>query len=158
MKLLKTRILAAALAATLAAAGCGNRQSDASPNASDSPAPATADFQQPASALEPSLATTATDGAATNAATPAGEFFTKSMAGPFAASDAGPKENYDRALIAFQIGDYARAARELQDLAGNSKLTSPQKEAVQNLLMQTLKLAPDLTATNRPPLPQLPGR
>jgi hypothetical protein len=69
-----------------------------------------------------------------------------------------PKETYDRALIAFQIGDYARATRELQDLAGNSKLTSSQKEAVQNLLMQTLKLAPDLTATNKPPLPQLPGR
>jgi hypothetical protein len=156
MKLLQTRILAAALAATLAAAGCGKRQSDAPPNTSDSPALATADLQQSASALEPSLGAMAIDGAATNAATPSGEFMTTSMAGPFAASDTGSKETYDRALIAFQIGDYARAARELQDLAGNSKLTSTQKEAVQNLLMQTLKLAPDLTATNKPP--HLPGR
>ena len=137
-----------AVAATLAVAGCGKRQGDASPNASDSPAAVTPDVRQPVSALEPSLMGTLADGAATNAASPAGEFLAKSMAGPFAASDMGLKESYERALIAFQTGDYSRAARELQNLAGNSKLTSPQSEAVQNLLMQTLKVAPDLAATN----------
>jgi hypothetical protein len=155
MKLLQTRIMALALAATLAVAGCGKRPSDA-------PAVAAADVQQPAPVLEPSLAAMATDGGATNAANPAGEFMAKSMASPFATSDMGLKESYDRALIAFQIGDYARAASELQDLADNSHLTTPQKEAVQNLLMQTLKLAPNLAATNTvsaaKPIGQIPGR
>jgi hypothetical protein len=155
MKLIQTRIMALALTATVVVAGCGKRQSDAS-------AAATADVQQPAPVLEPSLAAMATDGAAANAATPAGEFMTKSMASPFATSDMGRKQSYDRALIAFQIGDYARAASELQDLADTSNLTAPQKEAVQNLLMQTLKLAPNLAATNTvsaaKPIGQIPGR
>jgi hypothetical protein len=155
MNLLQTRILAVALASTLVVAGCGKRQSDA-------PTAATADVQQPAPVLEPSLAAAATDDATTKPATPAGEFMAKSMASPFATSDMGLKESYDRALIAFQIGDYARAASELQDLAENSHLTTPQKEAVQNLLMQTLKVAPNLAATNTvsaaKPIGQIPGR
>lgn len=78
----------------------------------------------------------------------AAEFAWKSEASPFAQADPALKESYNRALIAFQIGDYARAISELQDLAGTSNLTSAQQQAVKTLLLQTLKLAPDLAATN----------
>jgi outer membrane murein-binding lipoprotein Lpp len=140
--------MVAALAGALMLAGCGKRQADGQPSASDNSAVATTEAQQPVLAPGDSLTAAPISDSATNAATPAAEFLAKSMASPFAAADLGLKESYDRALIAFQIGDYARVASELQDLAGISNLTPPQKEAVQNLLLRTLKLAPDLAATN----------
>jgi hypothetical protein len=58
------------------------------------------------------------------------------------------RETYDRALIANQIGDYPRALAELQDLAANTTLNPRQQQAVQDLLAQIKKAAPDLVATN----------
>jgi hypothetical protein len=149
MKMLSDRwTITVVLAAALTVAGCGKRKADAPPSVSDGPAVANPDAQQPALTPEGGLAAASDSDSVTNAATPAAEFLAKSMASPFAAADMGLKESYDRALIAFQIGDYARAASELRDLAGIANLTSPQKQAVENLLLQTLKLAPDLAATS----------
>ena len=78
----------------------------------------------------------------------AAEFATKSLASPFAKADLALKESYDRALIAFQIGDYARAVSELDDLAATPDLTSAQQKAVKDLLAKTLKMAPELAASH----------
>ncbi len=79
--------------------------------------------------------------------TGAAEFQKKSLASPFAQAELALKESYNRALIAFQIGDYARAVSELQDLAKTPDLNPEQKQAVQDLLAETLKAAPELAAT-----------
>jgi hypothetical protein len=158
MMVLQMHILATALTATLAVAGCGKQQTDAPPNASDGSAAATTEGQRPTLAPGGSLAAMPIGDMTTNAASPSADFLGQSMASPFAAAATALRESYDRALTAFQIGDYARVAHELHDLSDTSNLTVPQKEAVQNLWMQTLNLAPSLAATNKPSLPQLPGR
>jgi hypothetical protein len=87
--------------------------------------------------------------AGTNATRPGGaEFTRKSLASPFARADQALKEGYDSALIAFQIGNYARAVTELEMLAESPDLNSEQHQAVRKLLAQTLKAAPELSATN----------
>jgi hypothetical protein len=147
---MKTSSYQCAVATTLAVAlvivGCGKPQADTRADAANPDTPPAADAQPAAAAAEPASDTT------TNAAlSPGAEFATKSQASPFATSDMGLKETYDRALIAFQIGDYARAADELRDLAANPDLNPAQKKAVAELLAQTLKLAPALAATNAGP-------
>jgi tetratricopeptide (TPR) repeat protein len=57
-------------------------------------------------------------------------------------------ESYNRALIAFQIGDYARAVTELDDLAATPDLTPAQQQAVKDLLAKALKMAPELAASH----------
>jgi hypothetical protein len=136
------RTLAVILAGALALVGCGKPQIETQPGAGEPMAAAPADAQQ-----TPSAADLAAPVAATNETlTPGAEFATKSLASPFAAADMGLKESYDRALIAFQIGDYARAVSELDDLAGMPDLPPAQQRAVKELLAQTLKLAPELAA------------
>lgn len=80
-----------------------------------------------------------------------GEFASQSQASPFAKSDPALKESYDRALIAFQIGDYSTAVNELDDLALTPDLTTQQVRAVDELLAKSLKMAPD---TPRAPKPE----
>jgi hypothetical protein len=136
------RALAIALGGALLLAGCGKPKPG---DQSSSPEPASSGAVSEA----PASAATATSPAATNEAiSGGGEFAQKSEASPFAQADLALKESFNRALIAFQIGDYTRALSELQDLAANSDLTPRQKQAVQDLLAQTLKAAPELAATN----------
>jgi hypothetical protein len=85
------------------------------------------------------------------AARPGGaEFTQKSMASAFAQADRSLKEGYDAALIAFQIGNYAQVVSDLQNLAGTPGLTAEQKQAIQQLLVQTFKEAPDLAPGHQP--------
>ena len=139
--------IAVALSAALAVTGCGKQQTDASPGANNNPAASAGNLQQPGAAPGDSLGAASIGDLATNAANPA-DFLSKSTASPFETANADLKASYDSALHAFQIGDYARAASELQALAGASGLTELQKQAVDNLWLQTLKLAPNLAATN----------
>ncbi len=82
----------------------------------------------------------------TNDTRPGGaEFTRKSLASPFAGAGQALKEGYDAALIAFQIGDYDRVVSELKVLLENPDLTPEQKQAVQDLLAQTSKAAPEPT-------------
>ena len=60
------------------------------------------------------------------------------------------KESYNRALIAFQIGNYVRAGSELRDLAKNPDLTAEQKQAVENLLAESLRAAPEPAVATSP--------
>ncbi len=136
--------MALALAGGLALAGCGKPQTDTQPAASDAPAAAAADSQETAPPGDPATTAPATNEALSGGA----EFARKSEASPFAQADLALKESYNRALIAFQIGDYARAASELQDLARTTGLTPAQNQAVRELLGKTLKLAPELATTN----------
>jgi hypothetical protein len=78
--------------------------------------------------------------------TPSGgsEFVRKSQASPFAQAGQALKEGYDAALIAYQIGDYARAGGELLILADSPNLTAEQARAVLDLLAQTVEAAPEL--------------
>ena len=125
-------------------AGCGKPPNETQPVTDEAAAPATADAQLPATPAEPVPSMADTNDTATGAAA----FQKKSLASPFAQAELALKESYNRALIAFQIGDYARAASELQDLAKIPDLTPEQKQAVQDLLAETLKLAPELAAKN----------
>jgi hypothetical protein len=135
---------ALALAGGLALAGCGKPQTDTQPAVSDAPAAAAADSRETASPVEPATSAPATNEALSGGA----EFARKSEASPFAQADLALKESYNRSLIAFQIGDYPRAANELQDLAKTPDLAPEQKRAVQKLLAETLKAAPELAAGN----------
>jgi hypothetical protein len=138
------RVATFGLALALALAGCGKPQTETQPGAGEPAAPAAADAPQPSTPAEPAAPAAATNDTLTGAAA----FQSKSLASPFAQADLALKESYDRALIAFQIGDYARAVSELKDLAETPDLNPQQKQAVQDLLMETLKLAPELAATN----------
>jgi hypothetical protein len=139
-------VLAFALTAALAIAGCGKSRTDDQPVASEPPASNAASALQ-LSALPPELVP------ATGTAGPlsgAGDFASKSLAGPFAEAERSLKESYNRALIAFQIGDYTRAGSELRELAKNPDLTSDQKQAVENLLAQSLRAAPESAVATTP--------
>ena len=144
MMLIDKWTLAMALGGALALAGCGKSPADPQPSADEPAAPAAADTQQPPTPDEAATATTTTNDTLSGG----GEFATKSLASPFAQADMALKERYDRALIAYQIGDYARTVSELQDLAELPDLNPQQKQAVQDLLAETLKAAPALAATN----------
>jgi hypothetical protein len=148
MTLIDLRILAVALAVALMAAGCGKPPADTQAVAVDSPAAATAENQQRASAAQPAARTAGTNGAGASSATGAAAFMAKSLASPFASADQDLKQTFDRALIAFQIGDYARAAVELYDLAGTPGLNAQQQQAIEDLWNQTQKLAPEVFNTN----------
>jgi hypothetical protein len=142
-----TQTLALALASAALLAGCGKPQTETQPGASEPAAPAAPEAGQPstpASFISPTVDTN-------EAPTGAAAFQSKSLASPFAQAELGLKESFNRALIAFQIGDYARAVSELQDLAETPDLNPQQQQAVQDLLAETLKLAPELAATNTTP-------
>lgn len=125
------------LAAVLAFFGCGKPQPELPP------APPS-EAEQPPSQTHPAATAAATNGALTGAAA----FQSRALASPFAQAELALKESFNRALIAFQIGDYARAVSELRDLAQLPDLTAGQKQAVQELLSETLKAAPELALTN----------
>jgi hypothetical protein len=149
MMLSDKRTLAVALAGALAMAGCGKPPNETQPVADETAAPATANAQLPAPPAEPAPAEPAPSATDTNdTATGAAAFQKRSLASPFAQAELALKESYNRALIAFQIGDYPRAVSELQDLAKTPDLTPEQNRAVQDLLTETLKAAPELAATN----------
>ncbi len=144
MMLSDKRTLAVTLAGALALAGCGKPQTEPQPSVSEPAAPAAAEAPQPPTPAEPAAPAVETNDALTGAAA----FQSKSLASPFVQADLALKESYNRALIAFQIGDYPRAVSELQDLAKTPELTPEQKRAVQDLLTETFKAAPALAATN----------
>jgi hypothetical protein len=137
------RTMAVAVAAGLILAGCGKRHSESQFAADEATNLATAGAEFMVSSTEPPVAT-----AANVLPSGGGEFTQKSMASPFAQADRALRENYDSALIAFQIGDYARAGAELRLLA-ELDLTPEQASVVQDLLAQTLKAAPELASTGR---------
>ena len=143
MMLSDKRTIAIALAGALTLAGCGKPQTETPPGASEPAAPAAADAQQP-----PTPADAAAPVATNQTLSAAGEFATKSLASPFAGADMALMESYNRALIAFQIGDYARAVTELDDLAATPALTPAQQQAVKDLLAKALKMAPELAASH----------
>jgi hypothetical protein len=136
-------ITAVTLAGALAVAGCGKPQADAPPSATEPATLDVADAQPPPTAPEPGAPVAATN----DTLTAAGKFAAASEASPFAKGELALKESYNRALIAFQIGDYARAVSELDDLVGTPELTPVQHRAVRDLLAKTLKLAPELAAS-----------
>ena len=136
--------IAIGLAGALALAGCGKPQTETQPGAGEPAPPAAADAQQPPTPAEPVAPEVATNDTLTGAA----EFATKSLASPFAKADMALMESYNRALIAFQIGDYARAVTELDDLAATPDLNPAQQQAVKDLLAKALKMAPDLAASH----------
>lgn len=139
------RILAAALAAGLVWAGCGKPQGQSPPLAGELAVPAAREAEPPALPAEPAAA------AVTDETPPgAAEFVQKSLASPFAQAGQALKEGYDAALIAFQVGDYARAASELRLLAKTPGLTPDQERAVGELLAQTLQAAPELASVAPP--------
>jgi hypothetical protein len=132
-------VLAFALAATLAAAGCGKSRTEDRTVSNEPAAPNTPSASQ-LSALPPELVpATAITGPPSGTA----EFTSKSLAGPFAEAERALKESYNHALIAFQIGDYTRAGSELRELAKTPKLTPEQKQAIENLLAESLRAAPE---------------
>ncbi len=139
-------VLAFAVAAALVVAGCGKSRTENQP-VSDEPAASNAASVLQLSAPPPELVpATANTGPLSGAA----GFASKSLAGPFAEAEGALKESYNRALIAFQIGDYTRTASELRDLARNPDLTPEQKQAVENLLAQSLRAAPESAVATSP--------
>jgi hypothetical protein len=139
-------VLAFALAAALVVAGCGKSRTDDQPVSNETAASNAASALQ-LSAPPPDLVpATATAGPLSGA----GDFASKSLSGPFAEAEQSLKESYNRALVAFQIGDFARASSELRDLAKNPDLTPDQKQAVENLLAQSLRAAPESAVATSP--------
>lgn len=134
--------VAAAIAAVIVATGCGKP----TPGTEANEAVAPVEAQPPEPAAAPMTVPPVTEPATTNASSAAAAFLAKSRASPFAQAGQALKESFDAALIAFQIGDYARSVRELYALARNPDLTAEQKQAVQDLFAEILKLAPE-TAT-----------
>lgn len=102
--------------------------------------PQTAQAPVDADAGHPTNASPDTQPPPTNAGA---AFALKSASSPFIAAAPALRETYDRALIAFQIEDYAGAISELDDLALQPDLTDPQKAAIKALLDEALKMAPD---------------
>ena len=141
-----TLVLATALAAALAVAGCGKSRTESQPVA-DEPAASNAASAPQLSALPPELVpATATAGPLSGTA----DIASKSLAGPFAEAKQSLAESYNRALIAFQTGDLTRASNELRDLDRNPDLTPNQKQAVENLLAQSLRAAPEPAVATSP--------
>jgi hypothetical protein len=139
---LENQALAVALAGALMLPGCGRQTADSPPQGADGPVAVT---QTQTPAVPPETAGAAGD---TNGATGgAVEFQSKALASPFADAELALKESYNRALIAYQIGDYARAVAELEDLTNTPDLTAEQQRAVQSLLAQAKKQAPAAAPT-----------
>jgi hypothetical protein len=135
--------LAIALVGALMLVGCGKPQADTGPGSTEPATPVATDAQQPAPLAMPDHPTAATNEALSGAA----EFQQRSLASPFAQAEQVLKEDFNRALIAFQIEDYARAVTELDDLAAMPELTPEQQQAVKELLAKALKMAPELAAS-----------
>ncbi len=133
----------------LVVVGCNKRQADAPANANDASAAPATEAGSPALAPSGAFPAAPFGDSGSNATLVSAEFLAQSTASPFAESNAALRQSYDRALAAFQIGDYARAYRELHDLAANSKLTESQRQAVEGLSLQTLRLAPGLAASTQ---------
>ncbi len=141
-------LVALSVAGALGVAGCGNRQSDGQAAVSE-PAPATvAEARGQATSPEGQAPVLDTNAAPPETGGGATEFMKASLESPFATADLGLKESYNRALIAFQIGDYPQALSELQDLGTNGGLSAEQRKAVQKLLEQTRKATPGVDARN----------
>lgn len=127
--------LSTAIATALLLGGCSKPPADQTAAPADTQtAPAGPDAAQPV------IASADTQEAPTNAGA---AFAVKSHSSPFVSAAPALRETYDRALIAFQIEDYARAISELDDLARQPDLTDQQKEAINALLDEALKMAPD---------------
>lgn len=137
--------LAVSLAAALMLVGCGRQRADAPPAAGDVPAPAAADAQV-SEAGSPETAT-ATNGALNSAQ----GFAQKLEDSPFASADPALKETFARALIACEIGDYARALDELNDLSAAAGLTPRQSQAVRDLSAKAKAAAPQVAVSNAVP-------
>jgi len=151
MKMMMDKWMVALIAAgVLALAGCGKPQPEtqAAPGEEEATT-AVPEVEAPALPGEPSPAMVPEQAPSGGAA-----FMRKSLASPFAQAAQALKESYDSALIAYQIGDYARAARELKALAKTPGLTSEQERAVQNLLAQTLRGAPELVTATTDSMPE----
>lgn len=137
------KVLAIAFPAALMLTGCGKPAEGNPPQAGDNPSTAATETEKPAVAIETPTPATATNDAPGGAV----EFQRNSLASPFATAELALKESYNRALIAYQIGDYARAVTELEDLANTPDLTAEQRQAVKKLLAQAKKQAPATTPT-----------
>jgi len=140
-----------AMTTGLLLAGCGKPPADTQLQPAvtqlqtdTAPRPPRIETQPPAPPVDMAATAVATSEAPSGAA----EFATAALASPFAQAEMALMESYNRALIAFQIGDYSRAVTELQDLADTPDLNPQQKQAVQDLLAKTLKLAPELAQTS----------
>jgi hypothetical protein len=140
----RQQLFASAVIGALLLAGCGKSSTGETPAPSGPPAAEPSGAAQPAAAVESPGAASEPNGPAEGAAA----FSQKAASSPFAQADPALKESFNRALIAFQIADYPRAAGELRDLAADASLSPLQKQVVDDLLAQTLKLAPQLAATN----------
>jgi hypothetical protein len=137
-------VFAVVIVAMLALSGCHKRPAIDTARQTELPITRPTKAQRVSPPANPATATSATNDTPTSAA----GFVAASLASPFVQADLSLMESYNRALIAFQIGDYSRAAAELRDLAGDPDLNPQQKQAVADLLAKTLKLAPELARTN----------
>lgn len=125
-------------ALALLVSGCGKPQNDAPSLAAD----ATGTVQE-ISPGDPGL------NSGTNAGlTGAAEFSSRSLASPFASAELPLKQTFNRALIAFQIGDYPRAVSELSDLVAGADLNPEQLQAVRNLLAEIKKADPSAASAD----------
>lgn len=156
MENLRKHLLIVSAVGIVALVGCSKSQTDSQPAAGDTIPPTATDTPEPAAPAEISASAPATNTAPDDTLSAAARFAAASQASPFAQAELGLKESYNRALIAYQIGDYARAVNELRDLAATPDLSPEQKQAVQDLLAKTLKQAPELAATNTLPTTPTP--
>lgn len=153
LRKLASASMLAALVALLALVGCGHRQNNVPPQATELVAP------ELAAEVSPPLVNAADPGTVTNEPSANAQNFAQTLQdSPFASAEPALKETYARALIAFQIEDYARSLDELNSLNTNAELTAQQRAAVQDLLEKTKTAAPKpptntaLTASNNLPL------
>jgi len=126
----------------LALAGCGKPRSETLPAVNEPAGPAAIDALQPSAPAEAAPLEVFTN----DAPTAGGKFTTTALASPFAEANMALRESYNRALIACQIGDYANAVTELDDLSATPDLTPAQRQAIKDLLAQALKMAPELAS------------
>jgi TolA-binding protein len=150
MKMMMDKWMVAVIAAgVLALAGCGKPPPETQAPSEEEAPTAAPEAAPPAPVAEPSPAMLPQQAPSGGAG-----FMRESLASPFAQAEQALRERYDSALVAFQVGDYARAARELKALAQTPGLTPEQERAVQNLLAQTLRGAPGLAAAMDNSLPE----
>ena len=108
--------------------------------------------------------------AATTTAPQAGSTFSANSADPvfsraafeeaFTSADPAVRRNCDRALMAYQIGDYSGAVREFSGIADHADLTAEQKQMLDEALemaRQKAAITPDSGATPRPATPANSG-
>jgi hypothetical protein len=141
----------AALALALAVTGCNQKGTGDAESAAEIPASSAA-----ATATDGESGALATNGTpdalSTNEEPAVAHGFGKQLQeSPFAAADPALKESFARALLAYNIGDYPRAASELKELPGAYELDAEQAKAVKALLKKTLGAAPELAASNAAP-------